>query len=56
MKMYDGAVVWLHEFLTLALDKDEFSASVPSHFTLQLRAPITHWIGGWADPEPVWTL
>jgi len=19
------------------------------------RAPITHWTGGWVDPEPVWT-
>jgi hypothetical protein len=36
--------------LTLALDGDEWSASCSGHFT-----PSTHRIGGWVDPELVWT-
>jgi len=39
--------VQFHAFLTLALDKGEWSASSPSRFTPRERAPGTHWIGGW---------
>jgi len=33
--------------LTLTLDEDEWSASLPGYFTPRERAPHTHWIGGW---------
>jgi len=35
-------------FLTLALDRGEWSASHPGHFTPRERVPSTHWVGGWA--------
>jgi hypothetical protein len=34
-------------FLSLALDRGEWSASCPGCFTPRERAPITLWIGGW---------
>jgi hypothetical protein len=34
--------------LTSALDGGEWSASRPGRFTPRERAPIIHWIGGWA--------
>jgi hypothetical protein len=40
---------------TSASDGDEWSASRPGRFTPRERAPGTDWIGGWVDPEPVWT-
>lgn len=47
---------WAVEFLTLALDGREWSVSCPGCFTSGARAPGTHRIGGWVDPEPIWTL
>jgi hypothetical protein len=51
MKAYWGMEVYLHSFLTLALDGDEWSASRPCRFTPGVGAPGTHWIGGWVDPR-----
>jgi hypothetical protein len=42
-------------FLFSALVGGEWSASCPSCFTPSERAPSTHWIGGCAAPELVWT-
>jgi hypothetical protein len=50
MKMYVGVKVYLHAFLTSALDGNEWSASHPGPFTLRERAPGTYWIGGWMGP------
>jgi len=36
---YWGAEVWLHAFLTSALDVAEWSASRPGHFTPRESAP-----------------
>jgi hypothetical protein len=36
---------------TLVLDRDEWSASNPSHFTPWETAHSTHWIGGWVGPK-----
>jgi hypothetical protein len=36
-------------FLNLGTSWDEWSASLPCHFTPGERAPGTHWIGGWVD-------
>jgi hypothetical protein len=48
MKMYWGAAVQLHTFLTSTLDGGELSASCPRHFTIEERALLvgTHWRGG----------
>jgi hypothetical protein len=46
MKAYGGVEVYLHAFLTSALDGSEWSASRPGRFTPMERAPGTHWIGG----------
>jgi len=43
--MGSGCIV--PHILTLAPDGAECSASCPTHFTHRLRAPGTHWIGGW---------
>jgi hypothetical protein len=43
--------VWLHTFLTLALDGGEWSASRPGRFTTGIRGPGMHWIGGWVGPK-----
>jgi hypothetical protein len=37
--------------LTVALDEGEWSASCPSHFTSNERAPGTQCIGGWLGPR-----
>jgi hypothetical protein len=42
MNTYEGVEVKFHEFLTSALEKGEWSASLPGE-----RAPGTHCIGGW---------
>jgi hypothetical protein len=42
MKAYWGAEVWLHAFLTSALDGGEWSASRPVRFTPRERALGTH--------------
>jgi hypothetical protein len=47
MKAYWGVAVWLHAFLTLALDGGEWSASRPGLFAPRERAPVSHRIGGW---------
>jgi hypothetical protein len=51
MKVYWGVELWLHAFLTSALDGDEWSASSPGRFTPRERASGTHWIGGWVGPR-----
>jgi len=43
VKMYRGAEVELHSFLTSAMDGGEWSASCPSQFTSREIAPSTHW-------------
>jgi hypothetical protein len=55
MKAYVGVDVSIHIFLTSALVGGEWSASRPCRFNPEEGAPGTHWIGGWVDPEPVWT-
>jgi hypothetical protein len=45
MKSYREVKVWLHVFLSLALDGGEWSASRLGRFTLKERAPGNHWIG-----------
>jgi hypothetical protein len=42
-----GVEVYLHTFLTSALDGGEWSASRPGLFTPRERASGTHWTGGW---------
>jgi hypothetical protein len=53
MKAYLGVEVYLHTFLTSALDRSEWPASRPGHFTPRERVPGTHWIGGWVGPRAV---
>jgi hypothetical protein len=43
--------VYLHAFLTSALDGGGWSASSPGRFTSRERAAGNHWIGGWVDPR-----
>jgi hypothetical protein len=47
MKTYWRSAVWLHAFLTSALDGGEWSASRQGHFTPREKAPGTPWTGGW---------
>jgi len=52
MKTYWGSEeVQLNLFLTSELDGGEWSASRPGRFTLRVRVPGTHWIGGWVGPR-----
>jgi len=37
--------------LTSALDEGQWSASLLGCFTPSVRAPGTHWIGGWVSPR-----
>jgi hypothetical protein len=37
-------------FWTLAVDRGEWSAACPSHFSSRERVPGTLWIGGWVGP------
>jgi hypothetical protein len=39
--------------LTSALDEYEWSTSRAGRFTPRVRAPGTHWIGGWVGPRAV---
>jgi len=43
--------VWLHAFLTTALDGGEWSALCSGRFTPAERIPGTHRIGGWVGPR-----
>jgi hypothetical protein len=43
--------VYLHRVLTSTLDGAEWSTSRPGRFIPVIRAPDTHWIGGWVDPN-----
>jgi hypothetical protein len=51
MKTYGGVDVWIHVFLTSALDGGERSSSHPGHITPGERATGTHWIEGWVGPR-----
>ena len=56
MKAYEGGAVWLHSFLTSALDGDEWSTSRRGRFTPGEIALVTiEWKAGWAT-MPVWTF
>jgi hypothetical protein len=43
--------VLINIFLTSALVGGEWPASSRCRFTLQEKAPPTHWIGGWVGPR-----
>jgi hypothetical protein len=53
MKIHGGVDVYsqIHVFLTLALVRDELSASRPCRFTLGERKPGTNRIRGWVGPR-----
>jgi hypothetical protein len=51
MKPYWVVEVYLHAFLTSALDGGEWSASLPGRFTPGERTLSTHRIGGWMGPR-----
>jgi hypothetical protein len=43
-------LVYLHEFLTSALDGGEWSVHAPTALP-PVNGPGTHWIGGWEGPK-----
>jgi hypothetical protein len=43
--------VYLHAFLTSAVDGGEWSTSRPGRFSHRERVPATLWIGGWVGPR-----
>jgi hypothetical protein len=51
MKVYGIVDVQIHVFFTSALVGGEWTASRPSRFTLEERAPSTHWLGSWVGPR-----
>jgi hypothetical protein len=55
MKTYGGEGVQIHVFVTLATVAVEWSASLSGRFSPGERALDIHLIGGWVDPELVWT-
>jgi hypothetical protein len=46
MKNYVGTEIYLHAFLTLALEEGKWSRFIPA-----IRVPRNHWIEGWVDPR-----
>jgi hypothetical protein len=54
--MDTGVEVYLHGFLTPALDGSEWLISHPGHFTPRETATVTTAYGAVWAPEPVWTL
>jgi hypothetical protein len=50
MKTCSGVDIYIHAFLTSALDEGEWLASSPGRFTRRERVPGTHWIRGWVGP------
>jgi hypothetical protein len=44
---------WIYRS-TFSLVRGEWWAARPGRFTHGERAPGTHRVGGWVDPEPVW--
>jgi hypothetical protein len=50
-KMYGGADIQIHVFLTLALAESEWSASRHGRFIHGGKSPSTNWIGGWVGPR-----
>jgi hypothetical protein len=51
MKAYGGVDIEFYIFLNSALVGCEWLVSYPCHFTLDERAPGTHYIEGWVDPR-----
>jgi hypothetical protein len=47
VKIYEGAEVHLHAFLTVALDGGEWSAIISGCFNPEERAPSTNSVEGW---------
>jgi hypothetical protein len=47
---------WIYVSLTFWLYGREWRVSYPGCFTSGDRAPEAHWIAGWVDPEPIWTV
>ena len=51
MNKYGKGKVYLHAFLTLALDESGKSASCLSYFSLEKRSSYFHWIGRRISPR-----
>jgi len=51
MPWHRGVEVYLHAFLTAAIDGGEWSASHLGRFTPGETASGTHWIGVWVGPR-----
>jgi len=51
MMTHGWVTVYLHAFLTSALDRCEWSASGASRFIRRERTPGTNWIGGFVGPR-----
>jgi len=53
MEVYWEVEVWLHAFLTTAIDGCEFQLHDPAALLPGNDPPGIHWIGGWAGPRAV---
>jgi hypothetical protein len=51
MKAYSRVEIWLHAFLTSALDAGDWSASRPGYFFSGEKALGNHWIRGLMGPR-----